>query len=255
MTYEVKIEVFEGPFGLLLQLITKQELDIHKVPIAQITDSYLEHLNRMTELDLEVATEFLLISATLMLLKTHSLLPKPPVSEFEEEASPESIREDLVSQLMEYKKFANAASFLGELYNSESKFYRTLREVEEDFSYAYPDTFEGVSVEGLTQALVTVLLAGAETRVDVSHITPIDVSLEDYISKTRNLLKRKGKVRFSDMISGCSRKIEIIVTFLALLELYKKSEISLAQRNIFGDIIVAIAGTGKKAAGAKKGAK
>ena len=237
MSFDVKIEVFEGPFDLLLQLITNHELSVNEVPVAQITSSFLEHIQEASDLDLDTATEFLLIAATLLLIKARSLLP-PLEEETDEEDDPESAREDLVDRLLEYKTFSNASEWLVDQYARNGWYTPRLREMEEDYSQLYPDPFEGVKVSGLSQALMELLIDRAPVPVDTSHIAPIKVSVAEHIGRVRATINDVGQTTFRELISGCRSKLEVIATFLAILELYKSGEVTLTQRKRFGKIEV-----------------
>jgi len=237
LSFDVKIEVFEGPFDLLLQLITNHELSVNEVPVAQITSSFLEHIKEASDLDLDTATEFLLIAATLLLIKARSLLP-PLEEEVDEEDDPESAREDLVERLLEYKAFSNASEWLADQYARNGWYTPRLRELEEDYAQLYPDPFEGVDVSGLSQALMELLIDRAPAPVDTSHIAPIKVSVMEHIGRVRATLDHVGRTTFRELISECRTKMEVIATFLAILELYKSGEVTLTQRKRFGKIDV-----------------
>lgn len=235
MSFEVKIDVFEGPFDLLLRMITSQEMDIHQVPIAEIADSYLEHLEAAEYLDLDTATEFLVIAATLLLLKARSLLP--PEEESEEEEDAESAREYLLERLIEYQTFSNAASHLAERYSQNGWFIPRMREIEEDYAHLYPDPFEGVDVRGLPQALMDLLVerAGAPT-VDISYLAPVKVSVEEQVEKVRETLEKEDSTTFEELAEACGSKLEVVAMFLAILELFKSGEVDLRQKRAFGRI-------------------
>ena len=240
MSFDVKIDVFEGPFDLLLQLITTQELSINEVPVAQITSSFLENMYAEPNLDLDTATEFLLIAATLLLIKARSLLPSPE-NELDVEDDPEAAKEDLVERLLEYKTFSNASVWLEELYARNGWYIPRLRELEEEYAHLYPDPFEGVEVSGLSQALMDLLIEMAPAQVDTSYIAPIKVSVAEKIQWVRENLEDVGSTTFSELILECRTKLEVIATFLAILELYKSGEVTLTQRKRFGKIEVKIA--------------
>jgi len=239
LSFEVKIDVFEGPFDLLLQCIMRQELDIHEVPIAQITSAYLVHLEAVPELDLDTATEFLMIAATLLLIKARSLLPRPE-DELELLEDTETAREFLIDRLVEYKKFSNAAEWLLDLYGEHGWYMRRLRELEEDYSHLYPDPFEGVSVTNLPEALIELLIERLGDEVDTAYIAPIKISVAEHIGRVKSLLAPGGKCTFSELVAGCRSKLDVIATFIAVLELYKRGELSLSQRRPFGDIKITI---------------
>lgn len=235
MAFEVKIEVFEGPFDLLLQLIMKQELSIHEVPVAQITASFLEHIEAAADIDLDAATEFVLIAATLLLIKARSLIP-PEEDDFEAADDSESAREFLVERLIEYKQYSNAADWLARAYAENGWFMPRMRELEEDYASLYPDPFEGVDGKGLAGALMELLVERATARVDTQFIAPIRISVAERIVEVRRRVQAEGEARFSELVSRCESKLEVIATFLAVLELYKRGEVSLRQRKAFGDI-------------------
>jgi segregation and condensation protein A len=235
LSFEVKIEVYEGPFDLLLQLIMKQELDIHEVPVAQITGAFLEHIEGASSLDLDTATEFMLIAATLLLIKARSLIP-PDEDEFEAADETESAREFLLERLIEYKQYANAADWLADAYAENGWYMPRLRELEDDYSSLYPDPFEGVNVDELAQAMMDLLIEGATEDVDTTFIAPIRISVAEKIEEVRKRVRSGEKARFSELVSACTTKLEVIATFLAILELCKRGEVKLAQRKLFGDI-------------------
>lgn len=235
MGFEVKIEVFEGPFDLLLQLIMKQELSIHEVPVAQITSAFLEQIEGCEDLDLDTATEFVLIAATLLLIKARSLLPVDE-DEFDAAEDPESAREFLVERLIEYKQYSNVADFLAQAYAEHGWYMPRLRELEEDYASLYPDPFEGVEVVDLARSLMDLLVERATERVSTDFIAPIRISVAERITDVRERVQTGGQVMFSELIRECGSKLEVIATFLAILELCKRGEVLLAQKKAFGDI-------------------
>lgn len=234
--FDVTIEVFEGPFDLLLQLIMRQELDIHEVPVSQITASFLEHLKDTPDLDLDTATEFLLIAATLLLIKTRSLLPAP--EDEEEEGEPEKAREFLIERLIEYKKFQAVSERMAELYADHGSFSPGLKELESEYAHLYPDPFEDTEVDQLGTALIDLLASGVGTRVDTSYIAPVRVSVAEHLERVRRVLRIEGETTFTCLVEGCQSKLEVIATFLAILELYKRGEAVLSQRKLFGEIAI-----------------
>lgn len=236
MSFEVKIEVFEGPFDLLLQLIMKQELDICEVPVAKITASFIEHMDG-SPLDLDTATEFLLIAATLLLIKTRALLPRPDEDGGTCEES-ETAHEFLVERLIEYKQYQTASEWLEGRYGEHGWYVPSLKELADGYSHLYPDPFEGVSVQSLPAALVGMLSERTVERVDTSYIAPIKISVAEHIERVRGELARERVTTFSRLVADCRSRIELIATFLAILELYKRGEALLSQRKLFGEIEV-----------------
>ncbi|MGQ9474803.1 MAG: segregation and condensation protein A [Actinomycetota bacterium] len=235
MSYLVKLEVFEGPFDLLLHLIGRREIDIYQVSIAEITDDYLRYIQEMQRLDLEVATEFLLIAATLLKLKSDSLLPAPEREEGEE-VSPAELREELLWRLVQYQKFRNAAQELSSRLELEERYYYREVDLEEPFRNLVPDVIRNLNLERLVQ--VARELLRAEEEVDVSYIAPIRVNVTDFMDRVRQVLGKKGLTTFRELTADCALRIEIIATFLALLELYKREEVDIRQAVRFGDIEV-----------------
>ena len=234
MPYQVKLEIFEGPFDLLLHLIGRREIDIYDISIAEITDEYLGYIESLRELDLEVATEFLLIAATLLKLKSDSLLPEP-VREGEE-AGPAEIREELLWRLVEYQKYRNAAAWLTDRLEREERLYCRVVDLEEPFRDIVPDVLQGLTLEKLTQAAGEIIEPKAE--VDVSYIAPIKINIGDFMDRVRRIVAERGHTTYRELTAEYELRVELIATFLALLELYKREEIDIRQATRFGDIQV-----------------
>jgi segregation and condensation protein A len=234
MPYQVKLEVFEGPFDLLLHLIGRKEIDIYEVSIAEITDEYLAYIQTMRQLDLDVATEFLLIAATLLKLKSDSLLPEPE-REIEEVTSAE-LREELLWKLLEYQKFRNAALDLAARMEKEERYYYRSLDFEEPFAPLMDDVIRGLTLDRLVEAAGE--LIERERAVDVSYIAPIKVNIADFMDRIRSTLMEKGRTSYRELTVDCATRIELVAVFIALLELYKREEIDLRQAKRFGDIRV-----------------
>ncbi len=248
MTYQVRLEVFEGPFDLLLHLIGRREIDIYQVSVAEIADDYLRYIQEMQRLDLEVATEFLLIAATLLKLKSDSLLPAPEKEE--EELTPAEMREELLWRLLQYHKFRSAAEELASRLEREDRYYYREVDVEEPFRDLVPDILRNLTLERLAQAARELLQK--EEEVDVSYIAPIRVNVSDFMDRVRRVLAEKGRTTFRELTAGCALRIEIIATFLALLELYSREEVDIRQAVRFGDIEVYALGRGEPGAAAPR---
>ncbi|NPV59850.1 MAG: segregation/condensation protein A [Actinobacteria bacterium] len=234
MPYQVKLPVFEGPFDLLLHLIGRKEIDIYEVSIAEITDEYLAYIETMRDLDLEVATEFLLIAATLLKLKSDSLLPAPEKEV--EELGPQELREELLWRLVEYQKFRNAATELAARMEREERYYYRQVDLEEPFRDLVPDALRGLTLEMLVEKARE--LVETEDEVEVGYIAPIRVNVEDFIDRVRKALGGEGRTSFRELTRECALRIEVIAFFIALLELFKREEIDLRQATRFGDIEV-----------------
>lgn len=233
MTYKVKLDVFEGPLDLLLYLIKKEEADIFDIPIAKLTEQYLQYLEYMKLLDLNIAGEFIVMAATLMHIKSRMLLPPeelPP-----EEIEEEDPRAELVRRLIEYQRFKEAA---GELANMESRrslvFPRAVDEAQ------YIDQSEGpyfeASIFDLINAFSTILKS--VSRETFLEIVKDEFTVEEKIHGLIHLLAERPVVNFREIFGKSKNKLEMIATFLALLELIRQKEILVRQRQLFGEIEV-----------------
>lgn len=236
MEYEVRLQGFEGPFDLLLHLIAKRELDIYEISLAAITEDYLAHVRSLEKLDLEVATEFLVVAATLIEIKAAGLLPGPPVDE--EDAFALSERDLLIARLLEYRAYKEAAGRLRDLLAENAGFIARTAGPGEEFVRLCPDLLARVSAKDLRD-LAAAAMAGKQLPViDIGHITPIRASVTAAIAEVREALRARPQASFRELTSGCRTRIEVIVRFLAVLELVKRGEADVAQSATFGQIIV-----------------
>ena len=247
MPYEVQTTVFEGPFDVLLRLILEQEVDIYEVSLTSIVDAYLAEMDRIigrsenqasTEagIDLELATEFLLIAATLVELKTRRLLPDRNDGDLDEEFGIWEERDLLLARLLECQTFKPAAVVLRQMSLSASLSYpRTVGPDEKLLSLA-PDLLIGVDTEDLAVAAVRAMTLTAVKRVDLGHIAPITASVTDVMFELIDQLPSLGRASFRQLTGGLVDRIEVVVHFLAILELFKQGHIELDQRERFGDI-------------------
>jgi len=234
VSYQIKIEGFEGPFDLLLNLIMKQKLDIYDVPIAKITEEYLSYIEHLQVLDLEMASEFLLVASTLVEIKSATLLPGKE-SNLEEEISPEEARQNLVARLVEYKKFKNASLSLKARLESESRFYKREVGLEDRFLKLMPDFLEGVPIESLAEKIGK-LLAKKSTLVDTSHVIPKPINLKVVFPIIISKFTRKKMQSFRELTTDCKSKAEIVAYFLIILDFYKNGLLKINQAKIFGEI-------------------
>jgi segregation and condensation protein A len=245
MPYQVRTEVFEGPFDLLLHLISKRELDIYEVSLAAITEEYLAHLKDMVELDLEVATEFLVVAATLIEMKASRLLPGPPR---DDDALDISDRDLLIARLLEYRAYKEASAELQQLLADGAGFIARTAGAGEEFARLAPDLMARVSPERFAAIAHQVLLPKEYPHVDTSHITPIRVSVADAIEELRAALRAKKRTTFRQLTSDVRHRLNLIVRFLAVLELVKRGEADVAQSGAFGEIEVSWMGENAVAA-------
>ncbi len=238
--YKVDLGVFEGPLDLLLYLIHKDELDIYDIPIERITRQYIGYINEMQRLDINVAGEFLVMAASLMLIKSRTLLPVERRSDGddEDEADP---RLDLVRQLVEYKKFKDAAGRLMSLEANQAECYLSggnlvIGEACADGQMRLAD----ISIMDLTKAFREIL----KNRLvaPVNHLKPILWSVPDKMSLIITRARETGTLRFTTLFTEETPRGEIIVTFLAMLELIKQHRISAHQEDAFTEIVIAAFG-------------
>jgi segregation and condensation protein A len=238
MSRKVKFKIFEGPFDLLLNLINQQKLDIYDVPIAKIVEEYLVYLKNMEDLNLEIASDFLLIATTLIEIKCGALLPSDKIlteTEEEGELSPEEAREMLVARLIDYKKFKNVSLELTLRAENESRAYPREAEPEEQFLNITPDFLKNVTLKDLAKAM----LKFKEKNNFIEEIkTPLRFNFRERMTYVTEELKISGRKTFKNLTAGCLNKLEKIVTFLVILELYKQGHIILNQASIFGEIEV-----------------
>lgn len=242
MTYQVKLEVFEGPFDLLLSVIQKQRLDVCDIPIAKIAEEYLCHIDAISDLDLEAASEFLLVAATLLDMKAAALLPgeeEDPDDE-EELASSSEARAMLVERLLTYKKFKNAAAEFGVRLSAQSKFYPRVAELEERFTSLLPDFLTDVTPRELGAALMYLITREPVAIIEAEHISPAPISLEGPIKHILRRLRQTRSASFAELAAMSRTRLEVIITFLSVLELYKRGEVEIAQTEAFGHIEITL---------------
>ncbi len=240
MGYTVKTDVFEGPFDLLLHLVSRQKVDVSAISITDVADQYLEHIDRMQDLDLDVASEFLLLAATLLEIKASSLLPKQQlyVGDDLDDLSPEEARDILVARLLAYKQFKNAAAELSQRMENEHRMHPREAGLETGFLGLMPDYLEGLTLHALA-----VICADLEHRREVflleaEHVASMPISLELHAESVRRTVSRSGKSRFSELVGTDPTPEIIVVTFLAILELYKRGLIDIVQDALFSEIVV-----------------
>lgn len=235
--YTVSIESFEGPFDLLLQLIARRKLDVWDVPLAQITDDYLAVLRQWTELDLEVTTEFLVIAATLMELKAARLLPDEEDPEADESAI--EARDLLYARLLDYRTFKYAAGWLNERLSDHAAYVPRAVGPEAAFRDLRPPVSIGVGPQRLADIAAKALTERKEESVDTSYLQPVRLTVREAAGMVVDELARAdGRATFAELTAGCRHQVEVIVHFLALLELYKLELVDLLQPTAFGTLRV-----------------
>lgn len=243
MVYDIKIHSFEGPLDLLLHLINKAEVDIYDIPIAQITGQYMEYLYYMQQLQLDVASEFLVMASTLLSIKSKMLLPRKEDIELDmpddmeyEEIDP---REELVQRLLEYKKYKEVAGVLREREAERSKVYTRPAEDLSPYMQEEENPVADVSLYDLVDALQKVMTRVKDDDQPMARIERDEISVKDRMGEIMDLIQvAGGTIRFTQIFAGPITRVEVVTTFLALLELMKKRRVYCDQPRLFDDIFI-----------------
>lgn len=238
MPYEVRTPVFEGPLDLLLHLVMGEQVDLYEVSITHIVDAYLDHLREVEHLELEVATEFLLVAAVLVELKVRRLLPAPDTVDLDEEIELFSQRDVLLARLLECRTYKQAAEALEQLARHAERSRPRLAGMEDRFASLMPDALAGVTVEDLRGALERALAPRPAPRVALDHVTPVRASVREAVAHLSDELPRLGQASFRRLTEGVAERLQVIVRFLAVLELYKEGLVELDQGDTFGELRV-----------------
>ncbi len=246
---EVATPVYEGPFDLLLHLIMREEVDIHEISLSMIVDAYLTELAKMQELDLEIATEFLLIAATLIELKARRLLPGRENIDLDEELALWEERDLLLARLLECKTFKDVARILAGFVDDADRVYARTVGVDERFEGVMPDLLEGMTIEKLQVGFTRAITPRPRDEVNLYHVSPIRFTVAEAVQELMDELPRVRNTSFRTLTNGLVERLEIVVRFLALLELYKQGFIEIDQIDRFGDITVEWTGLGPEQSG------
>src|SRR5690349_13213374 len=243
MAIDVSTPVYEGPFDLLLQLILQEKVDIYEVDLSVIVDRYLAELERIQSLDLDVATEFLLIAATLVELKTRRLLPGSDDVDLDEEFSLWEERDLLLARLIECKTFKDVAQVFSRLADEADLSFPRLVGPDERFAGLVPDLLEGTSVRRFQSAAIRALTPRPAPFIDLFHINAVRFTVAEAVAELVEELPRVGRISFRRLTADLAERLEVIVRFLAILELFKQGFVDLDQVERFGDIeVIWIAG-------------
>jgi segregation and condensation protein A len=231
MSYQIKLEIFEGPMDLLLHLIKKHELDIYSIPIALITQQYLEYIELMKSLDMEIAGDFLVMASTLTHIKSRMLLPPPENPEGDEDGV--DPRAELIRRLLEYKSFKEAAGSLGHKEETWSQVYTRQAETIADIPADNEPLLFDFHLFDLLAALKDIMARVPDARFEITAET---VSITEKISQILARLEATDSLLFADLFDGSTSKLQVIGTFLALLELIKTRVVKAFQIEQFGAI-------------------
>lgn len=243
MTYEVRLDVFEGPIDLLLNLITRQRVDIYDISISTITEEYIGALDQMETLDLEIATGFLVVAATLLELKSARLLPGRSLDDVDAQLLEE--RDLLLARLVECSTYRSAGEDIAVSLAAGAGYFPRLVALEARYADVVPDLLARVSPTDLGRAAATALAPKPEVILDTSHVAPIKVSVRDAITDLVTVLEDGRARTFVELCRGHTDRIEVVVRFLALLEMFKAGAVELGQADRFGDITASWTGEGE----------
>ena len=238
MSYEVQTPVFEGPFDLLLHLILREQVDLYEVSLATIVDEYIRYLDNLEGLDLEITTDFLMIAATLVELKSRRLLPTVDEMELDDELALWEERDLLLHRLVECKTFKEAAIAMQVLAGEAGRCYPRTLGMEERFVGLMPDLLASITGDDVRRAYLKATAPKPKPRVDLEHVAPIRASVTDAIAELADELPRVGRITFRRLTGGLVERLDVVVRFLAILEMFKRGLIDLEQASRFGDIAI-----------------
>jgi len=247
--FTVRLDNFTGPFDLLLQLIGKHKLDVTEVALHQVTDEFIAYIRAMGEdWDLDEASEFLVIAATLLDLKAARLLPAAAVEDEEDLALLEA-RDLLFARLLQYKAFKEAAAAISAMEASAARRYPRSVQLEPRYAEALPDLILGIGPERLAALAAKAMRPKPVPVVSIDHVHMVRVSVREHAQRLRELLMRAGTASFRTLCADCQSTLEVVARFLALLELYREGMVGFAQVQALGELTVRWTGTDKDATG------
>ena len=248
MSYRVSTQVYSGPFDLLLQLVTRQKVDIGAISISEVAEQYLAEVERIEALDLDVASDFLLVAATLLDIKAASLVPQEaPSKSVEDDEDDEdleelsaldgdALREVLIQRLIAYKQFKGAAAALGARMQAESRMHPRVAGPDPEFLGLMPDYLAGITLCGL--AVICADLDGKRQTflLEAEHVAPHRMPLDLTVASVDRFTMAHQTCTFRELLDGDATTEQLVVTFLAMLELAKRGSLTLSQDKIFGTI-------------------
>jgi len=238
VAYEVRTDVFEGPFDVLFRLINERQVDLYDVRLSDIVDAYLAELDKIERLDLEVATEFLLIAAILVELKSRRLLPDRDDAVSEDDLALLEERDYLLARLVECTTFSAAGQSLAGLERAASRSFPRLAGLDDRFVGLAPDLLAGVSVTDLARAATRALAEKPRAEVQVDHILVDEVTVAEVVERLAAMLPGSPPTTFRQLTRHARHAIEVVVHFLGILELYKQGLVDLDQIDTFGELTV-----------------
>ena len=246
MSYKVNTATYSGPFDLLLQLVSRQKVAIGSISISEVADQYLAEVDAMEELDLDVASDFVLVASTLLDMKAHALVPQDvslkssyDEDEYDDELdglSPDEAREVLIARLIAYKQFRNAGSALGSRMEAESYMFPRSVGPDPDFLNLMPDYLEGITLRSLAVICADIDSKRETFLLEAEHVAPKRLPVALTVASVDRLTRSKGKVTFSELLDGQDTPEIVVANFLAVLELFKRGLVRVQQDIIFGEI-------------------
>ena len=238
MSYKVRIDSFEGPFDLLLYLVSRQKVDIGSINITEIADQYLAEMTRMRNLDLDVASDFLLVASTLLEIKAQSLIPneRTRIDDDIAELAPSEARDMLVARLLAYKQYKNASAALMARFVAEGRMHVRPFGPDACFLGLMPDYLENVTLDGLALLCARAMARREVFLLESEHIAAKPIPVEVHVRAIHQRIRNKKQLKFSELVNTETPDAVVVVTFLAILELYKRSMVRLHQEEAFGDI-------------------
>ena len=248
MSYKGRTQAFSGPFDLLLQLVTRQKVTIGSIAIAEVANQYLEEVERMRDLDLDVASDFVLVASTLLDIKAASLVPaEPPRSfgdDFEDEdddlgdLDPDEAREVLIARLIAYKQFRGAAAALAARSEAEARMHPRTVGAEPQFLGLMPDYLDGITLRSLAVICADIDSKRETFLLESEHIAPKRLPVALTIASVDRLVRSRRRVTFSELVGEDSTPEVVVANFLAILELFKRGLVRVSQSEVFGEIDV-----------------
>ncbi len=239
MSFTVRTETFEGPFDLLLHLILKDDVDLYEVRLCEIVDEYLAEMSTIETCDLEVSTEFLLIAATLVELKCRRLLPIDDDIDLDDELALWEERDLLLARLLECKTFKDAAIVLQELMTDAGRSVPRQLGLEESFLALTPDPLAGMTGQRLRRTFLRLVSEKPVPQLSLRHVSVVRASVTAAIEEFVSELPGRGPTTFRELTDGIEERLEVVVRFLAVLELFKQGLVEIEQAVCFGDLVVA----------------
>ena len=246
MSYKVNTATYSGPFDLLLQLVSRQKVAIGSISISEVADQYLAEVDAMEELDLDVASDFVLVASTLLDMKAHALVPQDvslkssyDEDEYDDEfdgLSPDEAREVLIARLIAYKQFRNAGAALGSRMEAESYMFPRSVGPDPDFLNLMPDYLEGITLRSLAVICADIDSKRETFLIEAEHVAPKRLPVALTVASVDRLTRSKGKVTFSELLDGQDTPEIVVANFLAVLELFKRGLVRVQQDVIFGEI-------------------